>query len=257
MPMALRAKSNWGQAGRSSWVSLAETPKLPSASRPFASCISGSFQWWLRALSHLLARDTCEKPLSLTACRPLSSSVQVREGCGLPSLYFLHSPDPVTAPPQPHMFITLFRDFQNPVGSRWPSPGTAFLHLGSVRMAGSDSQSPLFSPPWYLSPSATLPTPFLTTVNPSANKCLLPGFPDTAGWSWGWGWPWLGPYWLFCPLLEAPRETLRDSTPWGPRDQASSRQNNILKAPFVSSSSTQLSGSFSHSPNQLGLWLLC
>ena len=146
-PMALRAKSNWGEAGRSSWASLTETPKLPSASPPFASCISGSFQWWLRVLSHLLARDTCEKPLSLTARRPLSSSVQVRKGCGLPSLYFLHSPDPVTAPPQPHIFITLFRDFQNP---QWDLDGPAQgLHSFTLFLSGwlvlTESQFPLYS----------------------------------------------------------------------------------------------------------------
>lgn len=73
--------------------------------------------------------------------------MQVREGCGLPSLYFLHSPDPVPAPPQPHIFITFFRDFQNP---QWDLDGSAQgLHSFTLVLSGwlvlVESQSSLYS----------------------------------------------------------------------------------------------------------------
>lgn len=84
----------------------------------------------------------------------------------------------------------------------------------------------------------------------SFSKRLLPGLPKAVGCPRGWPGKLTiaGPLLTALPPPEAPMETLKDSIPWGSRGQASSRQNNLLKASHLLVNPTHLSGKFLSRP---------
>ena len=163
--------------------------RSPSGSCPFASCISGSFPLSGSGLFPASQPGTLVRNKSKNRCHSQLEDPAIPT-CRWTSISHAHL---ILSRPHPHptarIHNTLQRLPESSTGHRWPSRGTAFLQLVSVGWPVLRASAPsLFSwpPPWYLSPSVTLPTPSLTSVNPSANKGLLPGLPEAAGGPWGW-----------------------------------------------------------------------